>query len=357
MDEESYPVNNNKKEKYENNGKKILFKQKIKQFLLHNIFIILFSVMFCIDYSLELFVFSKIFQLSIEKRAYKFFSTLFFIIVVIIYITLLIKSPAQTNIELVMEKEKYRIIPDYLLDSYPKFCEYCDNKRKFERSSHCRICNCCILRRDHHCNFINKCVGYNNNKLFFIYLIYQMIFAFIFFRGFITYYNSDPTNEKFETLICFFSFISALITLLLFFWVFSLFSKLIYSYLTDLTFYEQYLNPNMYEELNASEKENENKERNIYDKGWIANLVNVLGPTLLHFILPLPFQVKCQFPEETKTFESCINISPGELTRELSGTVYDTLDNIVKSQIDSANPSRFMDNARKCYDLPNVKII
>ena len=107
-----------------------------------------------------------------------------------------------------MEKEKYRIIPDYLLDSYPKYCEFCDNKRKFEKRSHCKICNCCILRRDHHCNFTNKCVGYNNNKLFFIYLFYQMKFALIFFRVFITYYNSDSTNEKYETFIFFFFYFS-----------------------------------------------------------------------------------------------------------------------------------------------------
>ena len=86
-------------------------------------------------------------------------------------------------------------------------------------------------------------------------------------------------------LLFFFSFISALITLFLFFWVFILFSKLIYSYLKDLTFYEEYSNPKMYENLNSSEKDNENKKRNIYDKGWIANLINILGPSIFHFIL------------------------------------------------------------------------
>ena len=76
----------------------------------------------------------------------------------------------------------------------------------------------------------------------------------------------------------------------------------------------------------------------------------------ISFYFTLTFQVKC-LPEETKNFEPCINITTGELTRELSDKVYDTLDNIIKIQIDSANPSRFMDNARKYYDLPNVKII
>ena len=70
----------------------------------------------------------------------------------------------------------------------------------------------------------------------------------------------------------------------------------------------------------------------MFNIGYLSHFYYLIGNSLLHFILPLPFQVKCQFPEETKTFESCINIGPGELTRELSGTVYDTLDNIIKSQ-------------------------
>ena len=35
------------------------------------------------------------------------------------------------------------------------------------RTSHCRRCDTCIVRRDHHCLFTNNCVGYDNFKSFF----------------------------------------------------------------------------------------------------------------------------------------------------------------------------------------------
>ena len=39
------------------------------------------------------------------------------------------------------------------------------------RSRHCIICHQCVDRYDHHCPWINNCVGLNNHNLFLIYLI------------------------------------------------------------------------------------------------------------------------------------------------------------------------------------------
>jgi hypothetical protein len=86
-------------------------------------------------------------------------------------------------------------------------------------------------------------------------------------------------------------------------------------------------------------------------------LENILGPSIFHFFLPLPFQVKCQFDEEKKTFMKSTEINACELTRELSGVVFDTMDNIIKSQIEVSNPSSFMENCREHYDLPDIDII
>ena len=54
--------------------------------------------------------------------------------------------------------------------SSSRFCSKCQiNKR--EKISHCPICEKCIFARDHHCFWIDNCVGYLNHKIFFIYLV------------------------------------------------------------------------------------------------------------------------------------------------------------------------------------------
>jgi len=62
-------------------------------------------------------------------------------------------------------------------------CEFC-NRKKFLRSSHCRTCNVCVLRRDHHCIWIANCVGIGNNRVFFIFCFWVTVnfFYLIFLR-------------------------------------------------------------------------------------------------------------------------------------------------------------------------------
>ena len=49
------------------------------------------------------------------------------------------------------------------------------------RSRHCIICKKCVERYDHHCPWINNCVGIQNHNTFLVYLIAQSIQLIVMF--------------------------------------------------------------------------------------------------------------------------------------------------------------------------------
>mmetsp|Transcript_17121 Transcript_17121/g.28879 ORF Transcript_17121/g.28879 Transcript_17121/m.28879 type:complete len:326 (+) Transcript_17121:2768-3745(+) len=59
-----------------------------------------------------------------------------------------------------------------------QLCPECETIRT-SRSRHCIICHRCVDRYDHHCPWINNCVGVRNHNVFLLYILCQFVSVII----------------------------------------------------------------------------------------------------------------------------------------------------------------------------------
>ncbi|KAI8393878.1 DHHC palmitoyltransferase-domain-containing protein [Radiomyces spectabilis] len=61
-------------------------------------------------------------------------------------------------------------------DGQPRVCDIC-RCIKPDRTHHCKDCNTCVLKMDHHCPWISGCVGHHNYKFFFLFVTYTALYG------------------------------------------------------------------------------------------------------------------------------------------------------------------------------------
>lgn len=216
----------------------------------------------------------------------KFAITIFAILLYISYFLSILTPPEQTNVDkyTTLNKEKSNKKEITKLNQSFKICEFCKHI-KFNRSSHCRVCNKCMSFRDHHCLFISNCVGFNNIQYFVSFLFwgsYAIIFDMYVYLTF-TYLQLSFTIRVIS-LIDFLGNIFFLCNIL------SILFRSLLTIYNNRTFLETQKKFNVETKCpfyDFYKERNKLMVNNSYNVGFLSHFYYAVGPSLLHFFLPL----------------------------------------------------------------------
>jgi hypothetical protein len=67
----------------------------------------------------------------------------------------------------------------FIIETDKTYCVYC-GINVFNHSKHCKRCDRCVIGFDHHCKWINNCVGEKNYKPFICMIVSCFLFLCIF---------------------------------------------------------------------------------------------------------------------------------------------------------------------------------
>ncbi|XP_056394942.1 palmitoyltransferase ZDHHC15 [Hyla sarda] len=172
-------------------------------------------------------------QNTLEKAAYLLVFHVVFLLFAWTYSKAIFTLPKQPTKKFLLpyaEKERYDIeerpeVQRQILAEFAKklpvytrtgsgairFCDRCQVVKP-DRCHHCSVCGMCVLKMDHHCPWVNNCIGFSNYKFFLLFLAYSMLYcsyiASTVFKYFLLYWTTELTNNRAKFHVLFLLFVS-----------------------------------------------------------------------------------------------------------------------------------------------------
>lgn len=91
-------------------------------------------------------------------------------------------------------------VPEKLHRQGYRYCRTCQIIRP-PRASHCADCDNCVLRYDHHCPFVNNCVGQRNYAFFLGFITCVMFLAMLVMPSILTYFSALNADKSMVGLV------------------------------------------------------------------------------------------------------------------------------------------------------------
>ncbi|KAJ1880926.1 palmitoyltransferase for Vac8p [Coemansia sp. S17] len=165
----------------------------------------------------------------------------------------------------------------------PRFCLKC-NGPKPDRTHHCSVCGSCVLKMDHHCPWLNNCVGFRTQKAFVLFLAYGWLYCVLIFVPSVAFFFWEIAELSDDTEISI-NFIFLLIMSCVFALALLMFAAYhVYLLLTNTTTIESYEKNNY--RVEARQRGTRAKYVNLFDMGPRKNFIQVFGSSWFMWLVP-----------------------------------------------------------------------